>query len=403
MRGLLNSTYVAFKQYIATRRASQVVACAACFRNSGLRLAARSMGASDARKCPSCGSASDRKLTRAQLLQLAHRFFVWGSLQRLDYGAAPLLEFNTHRKSDIDVDPFLQDDLRVFESGIGVGFFYYGPRLWMIGEIEPLKALQSTKDRGAVLQRIVKEYPQALMQPNDEFFRIRLRPESPTNSSEYDSPPIHMVGAGRLDAVDFPVLYGSTDLEVCIHECRAVAEDEIFMATLRPTRELRVLDLSCLLEEDVTEFESLDLAVHMLFLARNHAYEHSRAIARAALEAGFDGVCYPSYYSLLRIGAMPFETVYGISVRKLPGAKAREKWKTIPNIALFGRPVEEGKVCVACINRLVLRRVSYQLEFGPAIDMEALRIKSRATVESIRDKLEATLAVDGAEFQNGNL
>jgi len=63
-------------------------------------------------------------------------------------------------------------------------------------------------------------------------------------------------------------LYGWPDLQVCVHECRAIAEDELFVATLAPTRTLTFLDLTEVLQEDgVTEFESLDLAIHMLFLA----------------------------------------------------------------------------------------------------------------------------------------
>jgi hypothetical protein len=39
-----------------------------------------------------------------------------------------------------------------------------------------------------------------------------------------------------------------------------------------PRRSLRFLDLSVvLIEEHVTEFESLDMAIHMLFLAGKHS------------------------------------------------------------------------------------------------------------------------------------
>ena len=42
-----------------------------------------------------------------------------------------------------------------------------------------------------------------------------------------------------------------------------------------------------------------------------------------------------------------------------------ERAKTIPNLALFGRPIEEGQVQVRCINKLILRRVDYDFHFGP--------------------------------------
>ena len=79
-------------------------------------------------------------------------------------------------------------------------------------------------------------------------------------------------------------MYGSQDLPVCVHECRVTAEDELYVATLSPTRDLKLLDLSVLLrEEDGTEFDSLDMAVHMLFLAGKHSYEISRDSAVATI------------------------------------------------------------------------------------------------------------------------
>src|SRR3984893_130910 len=80
---------------------------------------------------------------------------------------------------------------------------------------------------------------------------------------------------------------------------------------------------------------------------------------------GFDGLIYPSYFSLVRTGATPFDTAYGISVRRFPSYTAHAKSQIIPNIALFGRPIEGGTVKVDCINRLVLNRVVYDLQFGP--------------------------------------
>jgi hypothetical protein len=61
------------------------------------------------------------------------------------------------------------------------------------------------------------------------------------------------------------------------------AEDELFVASLAATRDLKLLDLTQLLyEEHVTEFDGLDMAVHMLFLAGPHSYEITRLIAQAA-------------------------------------------------------------------------------------------------------------------------
>jgi hypothetical protein len=297
---------------------------------------------------------------------LAHRFFVWGTLHRCEYGAAPRVQFNQHQTTSIDTSPWFEEDIKLIGRTIGVGFFYYGPRLWMIGEVEPLIALQKPKTRKSVIDRILAAYPTTFLRVSQSFYRIRKDPKKPEDFSEFDSPSAALAGTGRLDSENLPVMYGSQDLPVCVHECRVTAEDELYVATLSPTRDLKLLDLSVLLrEEDGTEFDSLDMAVHMLFLAGKHSYEISRDIARAVHSEGYDGVVYPSYFSLLRTGSMPFETAYGISHRRFPHLQDHEKSKIIANLALFGRPIEERIVTVRCINKLILSHVEYGFHFGP--------------------------------------
>ncbi|WP_218118946.1 RES family NAD+ phosphorylase [Nitrosospira sp. Nsp1] len=325
------------------------------------------IGVVEANACPNCGALDGKKLSSEALEALAHRFFVWGSLWRCRYGAAPVITFNQHQKTCIDFSPWLAPDIKLFERLLGVGFFHYGPRLWMVGEIEPLKALQKFRTRQAVIERVLSEYPTTSLRPGLIFYRIRIGPSAPAEPSQYDSPPSAFAGKNRLDSYNAPVLYGSSDLQICVHECRVTTEDEVYVATLTPKSSLRLLDLTALLkEENVTEFESLDMAVHMLFLAGKHAYKITREIAAAVRNAGFDGVVYPSYFSLLRLGAMPFQTVYGISHRRIPQYQKNEQAKAIPNLALFGRPIEAGTVAVQSINKLIISRVAYDFHFGPA-------------------------------------
>ena len=258
-----------------------------------------------------------------------NEYFVHGTTQRFDYGAAPLVVFNEHQPTSIDYAPWLESDLRLFESNLGVGFFYYGPRFWMFGEIEPLKALQEPSSRTAIVSRILTEYPKVTLSSQQSFYRVRIGPKEPADPAEYDSPPPGIAGKGRLESPSLSVMYGSPDLQVCIHECRATADDELFAATLNPTRALTLLDLTELLhEEGVTEFESLDLAVNMLFLAGPHSYEIARDIAIAAQASGCDGLLYPSYFSLLRTGGVPFETTYGLSHRRFAQLSGYERLKS---------------------------------------------------------------------------
>lgn len=344
----------------------QLVACSECFNDRGLKLDAEQIGIEGVSSCPNCGSTEGRKLPKLGLEALAHRFFVWGSLLRHEYGAAPLIQFNEHHSTCIDISPWLKRDVELIETLIGIGFFHYGPRLWMVGEVEPLKALQNTNKRASIIKRILSEYPERNIETRESFYRIRKNPQDSANPQEYDSPPGHVLGAGRLGTKALPILYASPDLQVCVHECRVTAEDDLYVATLKPQRSLKFLDLSILLkEENVTEFESLDMTVHMLFLAAKHSYEITRNIAASARSAGFDGLIYPSYFSLLRLGVMPFQTVYGISNRRIPHFQEHEQAMAIPNLAIFGRPIENGTLIVECINKLILSRVTYDFHFGP--------------------------------------
>lgn len=348
--------------------ASIVLLCSDCFVDEGLRIDAFKHGLDEKGECPRCKSSEGRKLTKNDVMGLAWRFFVSGTTLRGDYGGAPVIQFNEQHfgKSDISPSSWLRADIELIEDAAKIGFFHYGPRLWMVGEVEPLKDLEDPVKRPQVIARILQEYPQKTLAKDSSFYRLRIAPRRPADPGEYDSPPTELAGRGRLDSVGFPVLYGSQDIDICIHECRASSEDEIFVATLKPERNMNLLDLTHVLEESVTEFESLDMAVHMLFLARAHSYEITRAIALAANAAGFDGVIYPSFFSLIRTGGHPFETAYGLSLRRFhPQADEYGKTFTIPNFALFGRPLENLSVRVHCINRLVLTQIGYVGHFGP--------------------------------------
>ena len=244
-------------------------------------------------------------------------------MHRAKYGSAPVIQFNKVRSSwDYTGPIWIEEDVKLISEATGIHLFHYGPRLWMLGEIGPLRALQATKSREKVIERILNEYPTRSFHRGARIYRLRVNPTVPHMASEYDSPPSDRLGSGRLDSRDLPVLYCSQDVEGCVHECRVTVEDTLYLATLVAEHEIKLLDLTELLKEEyVNEFESLDMAVHMLFFAAKHSYEITQDLAKAAFKAGFDGFNYPSYFSQIRSGNMPFETVYGISVRRFPGAE----------------------------------------------------------------------------------
>jgi hypothetical protein len=349
-----------------------LVLCSNCFKDQGLKLESVKIGIELNNPCPNCHTSDGMKLNKKVLMILAHRFFVRGSFRKRRFGGAPRIQFNEHHygKKSLNFKGELNDDVRLLQETLKIGFFPYGPNFWMLGENEPLKALQDPSKRNGVVENILEKYPARYLSKGEMFYRIRISPKQPSDFSEFDSPPIGLGGKGRFDTNEFSIMYGSQDLNVCIHECRCTVEDDLYVATLDPTRKLKLLDLTELLSEaGVTLFESLDMAIHMLFLAGEHSYEISKTLARAAKKKGFDGLIYPSYFSLVRTGAMPNETTYGLSIRQLAPLHKRAKAQIIPNVAIFGKPIESGDVEVYCINRLVINRVEHDVCFGP-VDWE---------------------------------
>ena len=343
------------------------ILCSKCFLDHGLELEAYRIGTPVGVVCNHCGVTDGRKLTKSKAKHLAYCFFSIGSIRRFDYGVAPRVAIN-YRPTEIEFDSSLKADAELLHSKTGLGAFHYGPRYWMFGEIAPLKDLQEKTKRKQAIDRILSTYPTYLLPTTQKFYRVRNAPTNPELASEYDSPPDSCLGRNRLETKSLPIMYASSDIATCLQETRISVEDDLYIATLSPTRDLKLLDLTQLIEEDnVTEFESLDLAVHMLFLAGGHSYEICKEIASAAYFTGFDGIIYPSHYSNLRTGTLPIETTYGISHRRIKSLAAFEQSKVIPNLAVFGRPIKEKKIQVVCINRLVVTRIDYMAHFGPVI------------------------------------
>jgi hypothetical protein len=158
---------------------TDIVLCSDCFQDQGLRLDAAKIGMGGDSSCPNCGSVTGMKLDRKLIEILAQRFFVWGTLKRYEYGGAPAVQMNEHQTTSIRTSPWFGADVRLIESTIGVGFFYYGPRLWMVGKVEPLKALQDPETIGSIIGRIIAEYPAVVLPTKEVFYRIRKSPTKP--------------------------------------------------------------------------------------------------------------------------------------------------------------------------------------------------------------------------------
>src|SRR4051812_49004703 len=102
--------------------------CSNCFKDEGLRLDAFKIGIESIEECKNCKSKNGRKLNSELVIDLCNRFFVRGTIEKSDYGGYPLIMFNEnhYKNSDIDVSPWLKEDLKLIEETGKVGMFYYG-------------------------------------------------------------------------------------------------------------------------------------------------------------------------------------------------------------------------------------------------------------------------------------
>ena len=69
---------------------------------------------------------------------------------------------------------------------------------------------------------------------------------------------------------------------------------------------------------------------------------------------------------MLRNGVQPFDTYFGLSSRSIPGHRPTEAAKMIPNLSIFGRPIQQCTVTVTSINRVILYETNYSVRFGHA-------------------------------------
>lgn len=106
-------TQIAINRLIRRLGHQKFLLCSCCFGDQGLENDAASIGVPDASPCANCGTTLGRKLDRDAILQLAHTFFVRGTIERCEYGAAPLVQFNHDPDGVIDTGRWLEADVEL--------------------------------------------------------------------------------------------------------------------------------------------------------------------------------------------------------------------------------------------------------------------------------------------------
>lgn len=328
--------------------------CSDCFLNRGLRWEATTIGVRMSAKCLTCGSTRGHKLGNKQLEKLVARFFVKGTTPHGVGGYASILHYNPERNRDeVTFDEKTNHDWDLIKNQIGAGLFYYGPPLWRVGITEHYDDNLEVSDE--TIMEIIRDLSIKIMPAGSQTFRVRknIEGDASLEDTQYDAPPPHIErDFGRFDDATFSILYTSPSLPVCLHECRTVITDDIFVATLEARADLRLADLTADYKKEPEDpFQSLRYFFNGIFLARDpKVYSIGRRIASAIKKTlSVEGFITNSFFT---------------TVSQEPVSQ---------NYCFFPDVMKSGKLALNSLNRLHLETVEYSYAFGPAFSSPARR------------------------------
>jgi RES domain-containing protein len=333
--------------------------CSECFSNFGLRSEATHIGDQDDRPCENCSSRNGAALDHDGLDELMTRFFVEGSRQpylptvyRIDYSNVG------KQHAPVRFDETLQFDYELLARRLEV-LRYHAPKLRIMGLGGPysdfadaLEFFDQNGDRVNLTRvgtEILKRCSDAFLEPGERIYRIRTNPKRIHDPKDIDTPPPQndtAKSSGRFDSGDLPVLYASSDVETAIHESRVRLGDEIILGTLEIFIRQKLVDLDTV-KVCSEGGRNLNADYHYFLRGRLGSqepidYRMLRSLAFEARVAGFDGIKFRSFYSMLR-----------------------DNNESAVNYALFGYPIKEERLKLKSWNTVRLLKASYDFQFGP--------------------------------------
>ena len=265
----------------------------------------------------------------------------------------------------IQFDPSALMDLETLRAVTGEQIGYYMPKAEGLPPLlDELYSKLRPDDYGSMWvheERSTEEVFAALVHgagpvevsADTTIYRARVMPASPTEPVEYDAPPLERVRAGRFNREGMQVFYGAFDIETCLLELRLGPEDisrnTAVVARLLVCKPLRVLDLTgkSFLGSTGKDFfdkwtnEDPGATMRYLLFPTQDNYHLTQALSAYLSAQKFDGFIHPSAMQHLNRGI---------------GGK---------NIVLFGQPLADGRLHLTSLNRVFVKRVSFDVEFGP--------------------------------------
>lgn len=324
---------------------NQFICCSECFSNYGLRCQAELLGLKNEHFCEVCNSTNGKKLTKDSLEELAHVFFIRGSYPPESY-MAHVYCFNGYQKGNqLNFDFTLDKDAKLIENLLSIGFFLYAPNLWRVGITSISEGLNSNSktEEDETLKLIENACNTVILKSGTLIFRGRDGEFNRKDPAQYDSPPFKESGKKIRFKIDRSLMYASKSVQTCLYELKINLASEISIACIEIKKPLKLLDFCDETREQkgVTDHEFISHTIRALSLSSSEeAYKSSSKLAQHLVNEGYDGFIYPSYY-------------------------CRVMSENHENIAIFGRPIEEGFASVLSINRVTLNSINIQYSFGP--------------------------------------
>lgn len=340
---------------------SEFKLCSNCFSTFALRKISEQKGLPSTEACLACGSPDGKKLNEQTTEEVMKVFFESGSVHSKD-SVQPKYRI---RKSNIPAfqQLVLQQEVKadcelVFNAFklipvhnqsrfVNMGIWGLNAQLKKFLSQEPT---DEAYDRFTeFMMTTIDKFQESVLKTGTKVYKIRKNPKIELGLStpeQFDSTDISnrkrmkTTISSRFGGTRLSVLYASFNMETCLHELQVGTDDETILGTLEVTRDLKILDLCEPKNRGDGSYETTDLAYFMsrLFFSKNYLY--SSVFSVAAKSFGYDGVKYRSYFSKIREGEFY-------------------------NLAVFGKPIADGRIKLCGVNRLRINSINYKFSFGP--------------------------------------
>jgi hypothetical protein len=321
-----------------------------------MRKTALSVASPSEHICERCGATGGAPLNPEAIDEVFLRFFCLGS-QAATYLPEVFRPDPEGNYDDITFEVSAQTDYALLKELSGIGLRRHTPRTNELGYTPIRSAIEGVleQDPNSAPEQAVEELRrnyhtlmdaagERLLETNELLFRTRIGPKQPYASEEYDSPPVELSVANRVAPRGERMLCAAVDIETCLFETRPAIDDiihnRIFVASLRPTHKLRLLDFTCQREGPLAAV--VEMTLKAFFQANQASYHLTQALSVLTKRRGYDGLVYPSDMQCLN--------------------RKTGQWS---NVALFGAPVADGRLKVDSINKILVRTVQYNFDLGP--------------------------------------